>query len=95
MKVQFIYSRTIDGSNYAPGIHEIPEVYADHWFFQSLVASKEVKVIEDDHWFFQSLIDSKEVKVIEDQIHLDEPLKRDISSVPDEAVKPEKKKGKK
>lgn len=76
MKVQFIYSRTIDGSNYAPGIHEIPSVYADHWFFQSLVASKEVKVIEDE-------------------IHSNEPLKRDISSVPDEAVKPEKKKGKK
>lgn len=47
MKVQFKYSRIIDGQHFVPGTYEIPESLADHWFFKGLVTSGDVKIIEE------------------------------------------------
>lgn len=46
MKVHFKYPRSLNGQHYAPGIHEIPGHFSDHWFFKALVESKDAEVLE-------------------------------------------------
>lgn len=46
MRVKFKYPRSIDGTHYAPGVYELPDAYADNWFFKALIATKDVELLD-------------------------------------------------
>lgn len=37
MRVQFKKSLVLEGVAYKPGVHEIPDRFADHWYILSMV----------------------------------------------------------
>lgn len=46
MQVQFKYPRKLGKHTYQKGIHEVPDEFADDWFFKAQVEAKDCVIIE-------------------------------------------------
>lgn len=48
MKVLFKFSRYLEGKDYAPGVHEVSDDLKNHWYFQGLLSSGSIKLMESE-----------------------------------------------
>jgi hypothetical protein len=47
MKVNFKYPRMIDGHLYTPGLHEVPDSKATHWFLAATIRDGHATVVDE------------------------------------------------
>lgn len=45
MKIQLKHPRSIDGKLFAPGVHDMPDALADHWFLKALMKDGDAVLI--------------------------------------------------
>jgi hypothetical protein len=47
MKVEFKFSRSIDGKVFNEGVHEVSDSFKGHWFFDGLVKTGDIVILEE------------------------------------------------
>jgi hypothetical protein len=64
MKVHFKFPRSIDGTHYTPGVHELPDALSDHPFVKGLAAVNDLSFLDSPSASVESMdapVEPKEV----------------------------------